>query len=1010
MNGRGTSASSGARDSSQDPTLAALAAAYYARVAPDEADEGSGDPWTPLRTHLDLARSRPVGRAAVDVVDLEDRGPAPAPRRLRILVVTDDMPYLIDSVIAELSRDGGSVARLIHPVLVVRRDARGELLEVLPGVEPERVRTDAPADAVVESWMNLEVTELRDEEPSTAVRERLIAVLDDVRDVVSDRDAMITAARTLAGDVEAGAPPVAPSRTHETVALLRWLAAGNMTFLGYRRLEVVDGPAGPEPRDVPGTGLGVLRPVGTSARRLTAGPDSVPLPGSDGAEPDRNRPVLFLTRASARSTVHQPVHPLYVGVLADGAAGGVLAEHRFLGVLTVAARNADVLSIPVVSRRVREVVERADVPEDSWSGQRLLEVLQTYPRAELLCTDQESLEETATGVLDLAERRRVRLFLRRDRYGRYFSCMIYLPRDRYTTTTRTRMQELLLDRLHGTDLEYTARVTEDQLALLHVTVHTGQDDPVTPDVVALGRDLADAARTWTDRLRAAADPAERSGLGDPFGQAYQEDFTPDQGLADLRILDSLSGADDVAVRLCRPERPEAADAGDRRLKLYLVDQRITLSSVLPVLQSLGVEVIDERPYEVRRRDGSGGRINDFGLRMGGSLPADADADADADAELTVRFADAFRAAWSGRVGTDNFNALVLRAGMTWRQAAVLRALARYQRLTGSPYGQRYHSDVLGAHSDVAVALVALFETRFDPAIDDATRGLQAEELDRDVETAIDAVAGLDADRILRTMLGTVRATLRTNYFRRDAGGEQREFLAFKLDPERVPGMPEPRPAVETFVHSARVEGVHLRFGAIARGGLRWSDRLQDYRTEVLGLVKAQAVKNAVIVPVGAKGGFVVKRPPAPTGDPVSDRDAQRAEGTTCYRMFVSGLLDLVDDRSGHEADSAVRAARRRALRRRRPLPRRRRRQGHRDVLRHRQRGGRGVRVLARGRVRVRRVGGLRPQGHGHHRPRRVGERAPPPARTGSRRRDRRGHRRGHRRHVRRRLRQRDAPL
>ena len=575
--------------------------------------------------------------------------------------------------------------------------------------------------------------------------------------------------------------------------------------------------------------------------------------------------------------------------------------------LTVAARHADVLAIPLVSRRVQEVVATADLPVDSWSGQRLLEVLQTYPRAELLCTDRASLEKTATGVLALGERRRVRLFLRRDPYGRYFSCMIYLPRDRYTTAARTRMQDVLVRHLGGTDIEHTARVTEDQLALLHVTVHTGRAEPVVPDVDALSADLAEAARTWSDRLREHASGAQRgvlAALGEPFGEAYKEDFDPDQGLADLQILDGLvrstdsgagpgagdaqrSGAgpqvEDMAVRLYLPRDPSG---GDRRLKLYLAGRRATVSSVLPALQSLGVEVVDERPYEVTRSDGTACWINDFGLRVpaGEAPPVGTEED-----DLTRRFAEAFTAVWSGQVGADGFNALVLRAGMTWRQSGVLRSVSRYLRQVGIPYGQSYITDVVVAHRDVAVGLVDLFEARFDPSVDAAARDARAGELDAEVGAAIGDVLGLDADRILRAYLNVVLATLRTNRFRR-AQAAGASVLSFKFDPQRIPELPQPRPRFEIYVYSPWVEGVHMRFGAVARGGLRWSDRKEDFRTEVLGLVKAQAVKNSVIVPVGAKGGFVVARPPAATGDPlpIATPSARRASLLPQLRQRTAG--------------------------------------------------------------------------------------------------------------------------
>ncbi|WP_018335349.1 NAD-glutamate dehydrogenase [Actinomycetospora chiangmaiensis] len=873
-----------------DAQLGDLAALYFARVGVGEMGDDPHEALAIVRAHRSLARLRVPGRPVTAVLGAgaQSTTNAPDPDRVSVLVVTEDMPFLIDSVVAELSRTGATVHRVVHPVVVVRRDADGALLEVCPDADP----THPPSGTVAESWMNLELE--ADTTPDSVrdlardLHERLSAVLDDVRDVVEDRERMLDRARRLADALEAAPPPVAEYRTAETVALLRWFADGNLTFLGHRYRSTTGDPDS--------DGLGILRRDTEYARTLTAGPDL-----AEQEEPPEPGVLLLLTRAGARSTVHAPVHPLFVGVkVYEG--GRVVGEHRFLGVLSVAARSADVTRIPVVSRRVTDVISRSELPVESWSGRQMLEVLQTYPRAELLCTDRASLLETVTGVLALAERRRVRLFLRRDRWGRYFSAMVYLPRDRYTTAARLRMQQLLLDRLEGADIEYTARVTEDRLALLHVTVHTGQREPVRPDVAALTAELAEAARTWDDRLRAAVGPAERAAIaavGEPFSQAYQEDFPPERGVADLLVLDGLSGPDDLAVRLYRPDDDGLdPEGGDRRLKLYLVGRRITLSTVLPVLQSMGVEVVDERPYEVRRSDGRTAWINDFGLRM--RLGARAAQDED----LTRRAAEAFTEIWRGRVGTDVFNALVLTAGLTWRQAALLRALARYQRQIASTYGQSYITDVVTAHTDVAVGLVELFETTFDPEYP-GDRDARVAELDREVEAAIDAVTSLDADRILRAMLGLVRGTLRSNYFLRDADGAPRDVMAFKLDPARVPGVPEPRPAIETFVHSNRVEGVHLRFGPIARGGLRWSDRLQDYRTEILGLVKAQAVKNAVIVPVGAKGGFVVKRPPAPSGDPGTDRDAQRAEGVACYRLFVGALLDLVDNRSNHGAQADV---------------------------------------------------------------------------------------------------------
>jgi glutamate dehydrogenase len=555
------------------------------------------------------------------------------------------------------------------------------------------------------------------------------------------------------------------------------------------------------------------------------------------------------------------------------------------------------------------VIHRAGVPLKSYSGQQMLEVIQTYPRAELFSTDPNSLYQTVTGVLSLAQRRTLRLFCRRDPYGRFYSCLVYLPRDRYTTTARLAMQDVLMRDLHGTSLEYSAQIGESVHARVHFTVHTDPDDssvPAAPDVRAITERLEHAVLTWDDRLLDAAHaaaPASGAAIVElaqrylaALPQAYKEDFDAATALVDICRLEELTAPG--GLDLCF-DVPDAAEPGERRFTLYLAGQRITLSQVLPVLRQMDIEVVDERPYEVIRGDGVHCWIYNFGLRLDATVlkqMAGLEQLAGQDVEdVQRRFCDAFVASWRGTCEVDRFNALVLRAGLDWRQTAVLRCYVRYLRQARSPYSQHYVEEVLVAHSGIAAALVALFEVRFDPALDPAARDSKHDELAVQITTMIDEVAGLDTDRILRSLLILIRATLRTNHYVRDASGAARPYLALKLDPKAVPELPEPRPAFEIFICSPRIEGVHLRFGPVARGGLRWSDRREDFRTEVLGLVKAQAVKNAVIVPVGAKGAFVVKRPPTATGDARLDREAVQSEGITCYRMFISGLLDLTDN-------------------------------------------------------------------------------------------------------------------
>ncbi|MFJ6674481.1 NAD-glutamate dehydrogenase [Actinosynnema sp. NPDC091369] len=883
------------RAAANAPELAELIRLYYRHVPAEEVnDDDPVDLVGAVRSNYQLAGTRVPGRPVVRIINpnrAHDGWTCPA---TVVQVVTDDMPYLVDSVASELTRGGVQVQRVVHPIVVVRRDlVTGALQEVLPAADP----ADPPGDALAESWMYIEVDLLTDPDRARELETKLHAVLNDVREVVEDTDKMTGTALQLAQLLESDPPPLPDHEVRDGANLLRWLADDHFTFLGYRQYELVhDDPAtGGDPalRAVLASGLGVLRQDSLAARSLTAGPDA----GAQALSPE----LLVLTQASAQSSVHRSVYPYYVGVKTFDADGNVTGEHRFLGVFSTTALHEDVLDIPAIERRVRDVIHRAGFPLHSYSGQRMLEVIQNYPRTELFSVDTDTLYQTVTGVIALAERRRLRLFLRRDPYGRFYSCLVYLPRDRYTTTSRLAMQEVLIDQLGGVNLEYSARVGESALARVHFTVHTDPTRQVEPDTGYIQQLLAEAVRSWDDRMVEAVLDDRGAGLGAEssseqgqriaaaFPEAYKEDFTAAEGLADFRRIEALRPGDlDLVFYV-----PRDAEPGERRFKLFLVGARLTLSDVLPMLQRMGVVVVDERPYELSRDDGAECWIYDFGLRVD-QVTLDKLSAEDMEAVRT-RFQDAFAAAWRGEAEVDGFNTLVLKAGVTWQQAAMLRAYAKYLRQAGTPYSQDYIEDAVLGHTEVATALVRLFEARFDPALSDDQRVDRTEHLVTEITSMIDDVTSLDADRILRSLLTLVQATLRTNYFVRDAEGNPRPYLAVKLNPRAIPDLPQPRPRFEIFVYSPRLEGVHLRFGPVARGGLRWSDRREDFRTEILGLVKAQAVKNAVIVPVGAKGGFVLKRPPVPTGDAGYDREQLMAEGIACYRQFISGLLDLTDN-------------------------------------------------------------------------------------------------------------------
>ncbi|SMD24283.1 NAD-glutamate dehydrogenase [Lentzea albidocapillata] len=888
------------RAAANAPELADLIRLFYRHVPAEEVnDDDPVDLVGAVRSNYQLAESRVPGRAAVRILN-PTRGTDGWQCPVTVVqVVTDDMPYLVDSVASELTRGGVQVQRIVHPIVVVRRDpVTGERTEVLPTADP----ADPPTDALAESWMNIEVDLITDPDRARELETRLLSVLTDVREVVEDTDRMAATALQLAEQLEKDASEA----TEDGSKLLRWLADGHFTFMGYRQYELVREDGEPALRAVLASGLGVLRQDSLAARSLTAGPDN----GAQALSPD----LLVLTQASAQSSVHRSIYPYYVGVKTFDAEGNVSGEHRFLGIFSTTALHENVLDIPVIERRVRDVIHRAGFPLQSYSGQRMLEVIQNYPRTELFSVDAETLYQVTTGVIALAERRRLRLFLRRDPFGRFFSCLVYLPRDRYTTTSRLAMQEVLLAELGGLNLEYSARIGESALARVHFMVHTDPARTLEPDVHAIQVKLAEAVRSWDDRMVEAvvgdngelgAESATEQGqrFATVFPEAYKEDFSAATGLEDYRRIEALVEGDlDMVFYV-----PENAEAGERRFKLFVTGEGITLSDVLPMLQRMGVIVVDERPYEIAREDGVQCWIYDFGLRIDKAALAQL-SEADLD-HVRVRFQDAFAAVWRGEAEVDRFNSLVLQAGLTWQQAAMLRAYAKYLRQAGTPYSQDYIEDAVLGHTSVAIALVALFEARFDPRLDDATRADRTETMVVETGKLIDDVTSLDADRILRNLLTLINATLRTNYFFRDADGNARPYLSVKLDPQAIPELPQPRPKFEIFVYSPRVEGVHLRFGSVARGGLRWSDRREDFRTEVLGLVKAQAVKNAVIVPVGAKGGFVVKKPIAPTGDPGIDRENFMSEGIACYKMFISGLLDLTDNLINNEVVPASQVVR-----------------------------------------------------------------------------------------------------
>ncbi len=857
--------------------LEAVLNGFYRHVAPEDLlERDETDLYGSVMAELRLATQRPQGTASVRVFTptVAVNGWSAGGHTI-VEVVTDDMPFLVDSVSMGLAEEQHAIHLVIHPQFVVRRDLSGQLLEVLD----EQAGTD-PHDVARESWMHLEIDRVPDDQLG-AIEELLVKVLTDVRDAVEDWARMHAQVERIVVDLEEDPPPLPAEELEQGASLLRWLADNHFTFLGYREYTLVGSDEGETLVGVPGTGYGILRSDPPAPRLL---PEAV-------AERARDKQLLVLAKANSKATVHRPVYLDYVGVKKFDENGEVVGERRFLGLFSSAAYTESVRRIPVLREKAKAVIDTVGLDPMSHAGKALMDVLETYPRDELFQTPVEDLVPIAAQVMYTRERRQLKLFIRRDIYGRFLSCLVYLPRDRYNTTVRERIAAILKDQLGGASIEYTAHVGESFAARLHFVVRPAPGSQIgEPDVPDLERRCAEAARSWRDDFGSAVVLAYGEEQGSRlarlyagcFPEAYKEDYPPQTGAADLGRLEDIEGEEGLALSLYEDV---SARPGEARLKVFRIGPPLSLSDVLPVLSTTGVEVVDERPYGLEGLPRES-YIYDFGLRYQRSLP-------DSAREL---FQDTVAAVWSGLNESDGFNALVLSAGLTWRQATVLRAYAKYIRQGGTPFAQDYIEDALRHNVDITRYLVKLFEARFDPgrngdiAADSEGRLAKCADLEERIVRALDDVSSLDHDRILRSYLTIVKATLRTNYFQRDADGQPQKRLSFKLDPSSIPELPEPRPRYEIFVYSPRVEGVHLRFGSVARGGLRWSDRRDDFRTEVLGLVKAQMVKNTVIVPVGAKGGFFCKQLPDP-----GDRDAWMAEGIDCYKTFISGMLDITDN-------------------------------------------------------------------------------------------------------------------
>jgi glutamate dehydrogenase len=850
--------------------------AYYANVeAEDLAGRDPEELATIALSHLGLARRR-RGRALVRVFNPTLREHGYNSAHTVIEMVNDDMPFLVDSIGLALTQRSLTLHFLAHPVFSVSRDSAGNLQSV-----QERGRT-AGRKHRLESFQHIEVDRIVDPGVLRSLQAEIERSMRDVRVACADWTKMQHAARQAGDDLNSLTSRFDPRDVSETQALLAWMQNRHFTFLGYREYRL-RGAAGSESLEpVPSSGLGILRPGHKhpeSTGRVLA---------SDIRRQSRSRLLALVTKANFQSTVHRQGYLDYIGIKHFGPTGKLIGERRFLGLWTSAAYSTNPRDIPLVRHKVAQVVEHFALAPDSHDGKALHHILESFPRDELFQASVPELNKVVTGVFGLQDRPRVRLLLRRDPFRRFYSCLVFVPREKYNTLVRQRIERVVGEAFDAFSMESQVQIAESNLARLHIVARTLPVETERADTEGLELRIAAAVRSWGDGFKSALltrfDEAYALRLYEAYAQAfpaaYTEDFSGDAAALDVSFLEA---ADKEPKRLHLDiYRPEPRRKDTFFLKIFRGQDAIPISDLLPMLEHMGLKVIAERPYQLEFAAGRRAWIQDLELVMQAPTVIKFEA-------LDREIKSAFTAVWTGRMDSDGFNQLTLTTGVPWRFVNVLRAYCRYLLQAGLPFSQGYIAQVLVNNPALARAFADLFVARFDPQLSAPPRRSTLARLDQRIRSALEDVKGSDEDRILRALWNALSATVRTNAYQMAASGQFKDYLSFKMESQKLRELPLPKPLFEVFVFSPRMEGVHLRMGYVARGGIRWSDRREDFRTEILGLMKAQQVKNTVIVPVGAKGGFVVRRAA------VGDREAQQAEVIACYQTLIRGLLDITDN-------------------------------------------------------------------------------------------------------------------
>lgn len=785
-----------------------------------------------------------------------------------------DMPFLVDSIRMELNRHGIDVHLHIHVPMEVRRDKNGKVKSLNLCVDGECVD-----NSHIETPMYLEIDKQLDDETIKQVEADLLRILADVRATVRDWQPMRDRLASIINELETTPPPLRKDRIDEALDFLRWMKANHFVLMGSRTYDLKKTKDDLVLKSVKDSGLGTLSDETKHLEyRLSQSPKGAQKLALS------NEHILVLTKTSTVSSVHRPSHIDYIGIKRFNNKGEVIGEYRFFGLFTSAAYNMDPQFIPVLRKKIHNVLAESGLKEGGHDYKALKNILETYPRDELFQIPTLKLLNVAMGILHIQERRQVRAFVRRDPFGRYFSVLCFVPRDTYNTKVRLRMTEILSDAFGSKgEIEFNTHFSESNLVRTHFRVPVENAEAIEYDLQKLQADLQEAALSWEDVLMDTIEhhyePSEAIILHKKYANAFSPGYQNQQSvlsaIADIKHIERLSEDRPFDMLLYKKQ----IEGGLLRFKLFNREQPIPLSEVLPLLENMGLTVIDETPYKISSEVLGTIWIMDFSVRHHQEIDVEA---------IRDNFQTAFAKAWTNQAEKDGFNRLIIATGLNWRQVAMLRAYAKYMWQIGFTFSQTYIEQTLSQYPNIAHGLVELFELRFNPEQEFNERKYSAQK--RELRKIFEQVSNLDQDKIVNKYLEVIDATLRTNFYQKTADGKDKSYISFKLKPSIITGIPKPVPMFEIFVYSPRVEGVHLRGDKVARGGLRWSDRREDFRTEVLGLVKAQQVKNSVIVPVGAKGGFVCKQLPTTGG-----RDAFFAEGVECYKTFIRALLDITDN-------------------------------------------------------------------------------------------------------------------